>query len=696
MSESIDDMNNRVIDESDENVHIEKTIKKKSLLHFKQSIKDKKMSKETNEDIRQGYVPVETGFFGIEAQTMYEFYLLIFTRYKDNRFIGHRKFIDGKAGPYIWKNYIDVWEKANKLSDGLMSLSPANQECIGIMSKNRPEVVYTEYACHKNNLIIVHTYEQGNKADTEHVINETEMKIIFCGYEGVRKLLSIQENLSTLETIILLEDFTNKIKTEDILKEYQEKKGKFEIIPYRELLTKKSSVPNIIRPTADDICYIVYTSGTTGRPKGVVIEHKMMISSLENVNSSIKNEVVVTDGKGRRKIKQLTDFGPDDTHLSYLPFAHILEKLIFSLFALNGMKIGTSQGDPRYLLDDIQELKPTFFVAVPRVLNRFYEAIYLGVSEKGWISKRLFEMAVNSKLSYLHTTGEVEHSFWDSIVFSKIKNIFGGRIRGFFSGSAPLTAKIADFLKICFSCELFQGYGQTETTGSVSVSIEGDIDANHAGSPFPGVRVKLIDVPELGFTTKDMPLPRGEICVKSKNCFQKYFKNPEATNETIVDGWMKTGDIGAWDKKGRLCIIDRKSSVIKLSQGEYVHPEKIETVLSPLSFIEQCFVYGESTESYLIAIIVPEKKYIVDWAVGKVEGTYEEICRNEETVKHILSEINTKRKAGDIQLSGIEVPRKVYLEPSAFTIDEDLLTTTLKLKRKNLKKKYREAIKGFY
>ncbi|OIR59117.1 MAG: long-chain-fatty-acid-CoA ligase [Amphiamblys sp. WSBS2006] len=684
--------------ENSENVTTEMRVKKDSIDNFCYSISESTLEeRELGEDTRRGCIPFQQRLFGVDVKTMYELYLLVFIRYGSKKFLGHRVVSSKKAGPYVWKTYKEVWEESNMFAEGLRGIGGRTTECFGIMTKNRTEVIAAEYACHKNNMAVVHVYGQSSKQETVHVMREAELRIVLCGIKEMEKLFAVRGELEKLEAVVVLDDPFSDTPIEETVSAFRERDSTLQFYSWGEVLGRTCTDPVPEPPSGDDICYILYTSGTTGMPKGAVIRHRMFLASISSVNSTFKNELVVTDGTAEKRIGQLRDFGQGNVHLSYLPLAHVLEKLIFSVLAVNGVRAGFGQGKPAEFLDDIQALRPTFLVTVPRVLTKIHEMVLASVEKKNRFAKGLFYRALGSKISAMKRTGCYRHWLWDRLVFSAIRNVFGGRLRGFFCGSAPLPDNTANFIKACFSSEVFQGYGQTETSSIGCVSTDKDNLVGHVGMPFPGVHIRLVDVPELGFTTRDFPYPRGEICMKGENCFEEYYKDEQKTKETVQDGWVLTGDIGMWDRQGRLWIVDRKKNVFKLGQGEYVSPEKIEGILDTAPGVFQSLVYGKRDGSYLVCVVVPDRKYLSGWAEKNgIAGSYEDICKNEKTTAHYLGLIAEGRRSGRLDISGIETPRKLYLEPNPFTVEEGQLTATMKAKRRKLYELYADVFEELY
>jgi long-chain acyl-CoA synthetase len=282
------------------------------------------------------------------------------------------------------------------------------------------------------------------------------------------------------------------------------------IVSYQKLLSQgRSSLHPFSPPKPEDIATICYTSGTTGTPKGVVLTHGNLIANV--AGSSVEAE-----------------FFPSDVYISYLPLAHIYERANQIMGVYGGVAVGFYQGDVFKLMDDFAVLRPTIFCSVPRLYNRIYDGITSAVKSSGVVKKRLFEIAYNSKKQAI-INGRTPSAFWDKLVFNKIKEKLGGRVRFMGSGASPLSPDVMDFLRICFGCSVREGYGMTETSCVISAMDDGDNLSGHVGSPNPACEVKLVDVPEMNYTSDDQPYPRGEICVRGPIIFKGYYKDEEQT-----------------------------------------------------------------------------------------------------------------------------------------------------------------------
>ena len=449
-------------------------------------------------------------------------------------------------------------------------------------------------------------------------------------------------------------------------------------------------------PKSEDLCTICYTSGTTGTPKGVMLPHRAVLSDASSVLSLA--------GYGDHGMDEddgscLFNLNHNIVHLSYLPLAHVYERVVMTTLASVGASIGFYQGDVSQLLDDAQTLRPTIFVTVPRLLNRIYDKVMGAANASNPVKKFLFKVACDIKKRSLRENQEFQHWLWDPLVFNNIKARLGGRVGVILTGSAPIEPEVMDFLRICFCCEIYQGYGQTETSAGSTITSRGDWVSGHIGVPIPSNEIKLIDIPDMGYTTKDEPNPRGEICIRGANCFVGYYKEPEMTREALDDeGWVHTGDVGEWDAQGRLRIIDRKKNIFKLAQGEYISPEKVENILSRNKYIAQAFVEGNSLRASLMAVIVPDFEVLKRWAKEQSIEFEEEadLCKEPRVKELIMDQLKSFGSKGSGELRGFEIPRDVYLESTAFSVENNLMTSTFKLKRHQAKRHYAQRIAEMY
>lgn len=355
--------------------------------------------------------------------------------------------------------------------------------------------------------------------------------------------------------------------------------------------------------------------------------------------------------------------------------------------------IGFFKGDIAELPMYLQELKPTFFLTVPRLLNKFKTQIE-------FMSKALpSEQQMMFKKAYMHKKLEIEKGSFNfnsplDAAFSQIRNLFGGRVKLMVVGSAPISPEVFEFYKVVLGCHVIEGYGATETCGAATAQVPGDSTIGHVGSPLVNCCIKLADVPQMGLVAERDN--KGEVLVKGSNIFKGYYKDPEKTKYALdQDGWYHTGDIGVINENGCLKIVDRVKNIFKLQQGEYIAPEKIESAYLACDLIAQIFVHGNSFKSNLIGIVVPNEAALAAWAKERgVDLNIKDLSRNSMLKGDILNcmEQAAKQKG----LKGFEKVKDIFVHSEPFSIQNGLLTPTFKTKRAELIKYFSNQINQMY
>ncbi|XP_036620212.1 long-chain-fatty-acid--CoA ligase 1 isoform X1 [Trichosurus vulpecula] len=610
-------------------------------------------------------------FFYDDVTTLYETFQRGVQVSNNGPCLGSRK----PDQPYEWISYKEVADKAECVGSALLQkgYKASPDQYFGIFAQNRPEWVIIEQGCYAYSMVVVPLYDTlGNEAIT-YIINKAELSLVFVDKpEKANLMLDSVENKLTpgLKTIIIMDPFDSDVVERG-------KKCGVEIMSmkaFEDLGRANRRKPK--PPSPGDLAVICFTSGTTGDPKGALITHQNVVSDC---SAFVKvTETVVAPS-------------PDDTLISFLPLAHMFERVVESVILCHGAKIGFFQGDIRLLMDDLKMLQPTIFPVVPRLLNRMFDRIFgqANTTMKRWI----LDFASKRKEAELRSGIIRNNSLWDKIIFHKIQASLGGKVRLMVTGAAPVSATVLTFLRAALGCQFYEGYGQTECTAGCSLTVPGDWTAGHVGAPMPCSLIKLVDVEEMNYLAAK---GEGEICVKGPNVFKGYLKDPAKTAEALdKDGWLHTGDIGKWLPNGTLKIIDRKKHIFKLAQGEYIAPEKIENIYQRSEPVAQVFVHGESLQAFLIAIVVPDVETLTSWAKKKGFITsHADLCKNKDVKKMILEDmVRLGKEAG---LKTFEQVKGIALHLELFSVENGLLTPTLKAKRPELRKYFRSQIDELY
>ncbi|KAI3522482.1 hypothetical protein L1887_00299 [Cichorium endivia] len=599
-------------------------------------------------------------------------------KYPDNKMLGTREFVNGKHGKYLWLTYKQVYDKVMQLGNSIRACGVEPGGKCGIYGANCAEWIISMEACNAHGLYCVPLYDTLGAGAVEFIICHAEVTIAFVEEKKINELLKTFPKAGEyLKTIVSFGQVTSEQRD-------QFKKFGLATHTWDEFLSLgENKKYDLAVKDKNDICTIMYTSGTTGDPKGVLISNK--------------NIVTLTAGVRRLLESANESLTSNDVYLSFLPLAHIFDRVIEECFIYHGASIGFWRGDVKLLIEDIGELKPTIFCAVPRVLERIYSGLQQKISSGSYFKSKLFNLAYSYKLHNMKGGSKHEEAsiLSDKLVFTKVKQSLGGRVRIILSGAAPLAPHIESFLKVVACCHVLQGYGLTETCAGSFVSLPNQMSmVGTVGPPVPNLDARLESVPEMNYDAVSSK-PRGEICIRGDTLFLGYHKRDDLTKEVLIDGWFHTGDIGEWQADGSMKVIDRKKNIFKLSQGEYVAVENLENVYGLVSAVDEIWVYGNSFESFLVAVVIPNKHAVENWAVAhNLSENFTSLCENPKTKEYILGELNKIGK--DKKLKGFEFIKSVHLEPKPFDMDRDLLTPTFKKKRPQLLKYYQKTVDDMY
>uniref|UniRef100_A0A8D0L2I5 long-chain-fatty-acid--CoA ligase n=1 Tax=Sphenodon punctatus TaxID=8508 RepID=A0A8D0L2I5_SPHPU len=622
------------------------------------------------------------------------------TKFENKKLLGTREILkeedeiqpSGKVfkkvilGKYNWLTYDEVYTKAANFGSGLAVLGQQPKTNIAIFCETRAEWMISAQACFMNNYQLVTLYATLGGPAIVHGLNETEVSTIITSKELMQtKLKDIVSQIPLLRHIITVD---GKPTT------WSEFPKGIIVHTMASVQAMGAKAENVnkqrVRPVPSDIAVIMYTSGSTGLPKGVMISHCNLIAGITGMAERIPH------------------LGEKDTYIGYLPLAHVLE-LSAELFCLShGCCIGYSS--PQTLGDQIKEGNKNTSIYIPiflyymgedntmEIMDRIYKNVMNKVNEMSSFQRSLFILAYNYKMEQIskgYTT-----PLCDSLIFRKVRLLLGGKTRVLLCGGAPLSAATQRFMNICFCCPVGQGYGLTESAGAGTITEVWDYTTGRVGAPLVCCEIKLLNWEEGGYYNTDKPYPRGEILIGGQNVTMGYYKNKERTQtDFAVDEngqrWLYTGDIGEFQADGCLKIIDRKKDLVKLQAGEYVSLGKVEAALKNLPLIDNICAYASSFQSFVVAFVLPNQKEITELARKKgIKGTWEEICNSaemEKEVQKVLADV-----ASSANLEKFETPLKIHLSPEPWTPETGLVTDAFKLKRKELTAYYLEVINRMY
>jgi len=600
--------------------------------------------------------------------TVCQLYTHCFSSYPGKQCFGSKV-----EGTYVYKTYREVEKLVDQFGAGLREIVHAGSDGLaiaGLYGKNREEWVIADAAMTLYGVISVPLYDTLGKESILHVLKQTEMSVVVTSAAGAASLLKALPEKGRLRVLVVWE-----APGSDLIAA-AEAFG-VEIVTFEEIKNRGKARPSArieARPT--DIWTISYTSGTTGTPKGVLTSHQAHIIGISGINER----------------SQLTG---DEIHLSWLPLAHSIERNQVTLFMYLGALVVFSSCNPLQLFVEVAEVRPTYFCAVPRVWKKIHDILRARLQGLTGVKAALARNGLQAKLKRLHRTGLPTDPVWDQVVFASTRTILGDRCRMAVSGGAPIAQEVLDFLKVTLCIPFLEGYGQTECPGCICLTHPRETASGHVGGPSGGLELKLVDVPELEFFASSQP-PSGEVCIRGPLTFSGYYKAPDLTG-TVKDreGWVHTGDIATLLDNGAIKIIDRRKVIFKLSQGEYVAPEKVERVLSNCPLLSQVWLYGDSLQDYCLAFVVPDEMALPKWAAAVgLQGDFASLCREQRLADAIAGQFEELGKAAG--LMSFELPKRVRLLERPFSIELDQITPTLKVKREFLKKYFQREIEEEY
>lgn len=623
----------------------------------------------------------------------------------------------GAFGPYEFETYAEVNKRQLNFGSGILFILQNNPYkkgtdahnridshvtagdssiVVSLFSANRPEWSITDLACCSYSLTNTALYDTLGKDTSKYILSTVESPVLVCSKDKIALMISLKKSeMTDLQNLILIVsmdklDLSNR---EDAQLFAEAKDADITLFDFKQVekLGEIYPVP-VIAPTPETTYTISFTSGTTGaNPKGVLLTHR-------NAAASLAFCLCVVPQMPGAKI------------LSFLPLAHIYERSTTNFALYNGNQVGFPQGpSPLTLLDDLKSLKPLIVNLVPRVYTKLEAALKVQTidNEEKPLLAKLFRKAVETKIELQKENDGAsgKHLLYDGLLSLVRKKVGLENCVMATSGSAPISPETVTFLKATLNMGFSQGYGLTESFAGICCSPKYEANPGSCGAIAITTEMRLRDIPEMNYHSTDKDGPRGELLLRGPQIFKEYFKNPEETSKAIdKDGWFYTGDIARIDgKTGRLYIIDRVKNFFKLAQGEYITPEKVEnTYLSSSPSIAQIYAHGDSLKTFLVAIVGIEPELARHWLTTKAGVNASEVANNETLLKKI-NEPKIKKQflvqmndnAG-LYLSGFEKVHNIHLAIEPLTIENNLITPTLKIKRPIAKKHFEKVFNELY
>ncbi|MGZ5375433.1 MAG: AMP-dependent synthetase/ligase [Solirubrobacterales bacterium] len=561
-----------------------------------------------------------------------------------------------ESGSWVSKSFAEVGEVVRKLSLGLIELGVEKGDKVAILANTRPEWTYFDFAALTAGATVVPIYQTNSPHECQYVLENSDAKVVIVeDDEQLAKIDAIRGQVPKLERVVRMQGSGGgAISTE-------------------ELIEAGSSVSDSTweqrwrSVTAADICTFIYTSGTTGPPKGCVISHGNYRSM---VSMALEESVLEAE----------------TTTYLYLPLAHSFALLIqFLSFDLGG-NIAYWERDPLKILPNLAEVKPNYFPSVPRIFEKIYTAATAPVEKEGGLKKVIFNWAlrVGGKVRDRERAGKrigpllrAEHDLADRLVLAKIRNLFGGRIKNCVSGAAPINPEILRFFDAA-GVLVLEGWGMTETSTAATIAHPDHFKVGTVGRAFRDCQIKIAD--------------DGEVLVKGPNIFKGYYKNEEATRETIIDGWLHTGDIGELDEDGYLKITGRKKDIIITAGGKNITPANLEAEIKQSQWVSQCVVIGDR-RPYLVALVTLDPEEIATLAEEKGwPADPAQIAERDEMralIQAHLDQVNEK-------FARVEQVKKFAILPQDLSQEGGELTPTMKVKRNVVAEKYADEVEKLY
>lgn len=561
-----------------------------------------------------------------------------------------------KNGKWSKTSTMEFVNQGNKISRGLLKLGIKPGDKIGLVTaNNRTEWAIMDLGISQIGVVTVPVYPTISEEDYIYIFNNSEIKYCFVSDKDLyKKLTSAKAQIPSLVGVFTFDDIDGAPNWNEILDLGENDLTQDEVDDLAKAIN------------TEDIATIIYTSGTTGKPKGVPLTHNNLVANVLASTPRIPKDKSLD----YKELKAL----------SFLPICHVFERMIFYLYLSNGISIYFAESIEK-IGENVKEVKPHYMTVVPRLVEKVYDSIYNKGTAAGGLKSKIFLWSLGIAEKYeIEKPRSFMHTIADKLVFKKWREGLGGNLITLVSGSAALSKRL-NVMFHAAGIPILEGYGLTETSPVISVNSFGKVKAGSVGIPLENVKVRIES--------------DGEIVVKGPSVFAGYYQDEEKTKEAFTsDGYFKTGDIGMLDEDNFLFITDRKKEMFKTSGGKFIAPQVIENLAKASKFIEQIMVVGDG-EKMPCALVQPDFNYTKTWAElhnVKISDSHKEIAANPAVKSRIEKEIENMNQ----NLGKWEQIKKIELTPKVWTIDDGLLTPTLKLKRKAIKAEFQDLYDRMY
>jgi len=645
----------------------------------------------------------------VNMDTMEKVARWLVSKYNEKQCLGTRLLLgeekvnnnDGKSitkliqGEYVWITYSDLERLSRSFARGLVERGVKPRDKVCIFADTRAEWLVAAWACWRNSIVVATVYTNLGEDGIAYCINQMQATTVITSSTLIGKLASISKQLPAVTEIIYFENPLDRTPIESPA-------DGVNALSFNQLIHIGSKSSHALSPpNPEDIAVIMFTSGSTGNPKGVLLTHLNMVSALQALIPATAKVIE----RGEVSAGELAD----ESYIGYLPLAHVLEMLAEHIMLTMGIKIGyssaltltdTSPGIRPGDDGDISVLRPVGMACVPLIIDRLYKGIQKKIAQRGEVMRGLIRFCIEYRSAWIERGYDTP--IMNAIIFKKFRAVTGGNLKLMLCGGAPLSEEPQKFISTCLGVPVMQGYGLTETCATACIADSIDLELGHVGPPLMGVHLKITDWDEGGYTVQDLQGPRGEILIGGKHVSAGYYLMPDKTKEDFFeeDGvrYFKTGDIGQILEGGRVKIIDRKKDLVKLQAGEYVSLGKVESNLKVIPLVDNICAYADPLKNAVVALILPNPEniqVIASEIYGRdVSHDFKNLCTDPNVNKKVLALVREQGASAGLQK--FEIPKGVHLVVDEWSPQSGMVTAAFKLKRKPIEIRYKKEIEEMY